>query len=180
MDLRKCLMAAMVVTGFQSQAQKYTTAAGIRVGTDFGITLQQSLYKNYTLEAIVQKGLFSKQTSVTALFEQHNKLFAKAVNFYVGAGPHMGFYNTNKTYDDKNPTYTPKNAVGLSLIGGIEVGFKKTVLSFDYKPAFNIVGGTEFINGQAAISLRYIFIKSINKKKKEEKVQKWKFWKKKE
>lgn len=179
MDIRKLVVAALLIMGLQTQAQKYTTAAGIRVGTDFGITLQQSLYKNYTLEAIVQKGLFSKQTSVTALFEQHNKLFAKALNFYVGAGPHMGFYSTSKTYDDKNPTYTPKNAVGLSLIGGIEVGFKKTLLSFDYKPAFNIVGGTEFINGQAAVSLRYIFLKKMAKKK-EEKQQKWKFWKKKE
>jgi len=169
------LFLIFIVGNYSSAAQKYTTAGGIRIGSDFGITVQQSLWDNYTLEGIVQKGLFSKVTSVSALFEQHHKLISKGTNFYVGGGPHMGFYSTVKA-TDKEEAYKPKNAVGLTLIGGLEFRLGKTLLSFDYKPAFNIVGGTEFINGQAAISLRYIFIKA-HKQKKE---QKWKFWQKKD
>ncbi|MEO7310710.1 MAG: hypothetical protein ABIX01_09940 [Chitinophagaceae bacterium] len=170
--MRKSSLLFLIVFGTLSlQAQKYTTAAGIRLGTGIGVTLQQSLWGNYTLEGIVQKGFFNDLTTISALFEQHHKIISRGTNFYIGAGPHIGVYNqSNKTTGLKNP-------VGASFIGGLEMRFGKMLLSFDYKPSVNLTGGNGFFDSQAGVSLRYIFLKA--QKKKTNKDQKWKFWKKK-
>jgi len=168
---RILLLLVTLTWGFCLQAQKYTTAAGIRLGTGIGITVQQSIGDNKTIEAIVQKGVFNDLTSVSVLYEQHNKLFSKALNFYVGAGPHIGLYNKN---NPKN--IDRKNAFGASFIGGLEFKFNKMLLSFDYKPAINLTGGDGFLDSQAGVSLRYILVKAQSKK--QQKNQQWKFWKK--
>ncbi len=157
----------ILIISFSTQAQKYTTAAGVRLGTGIGITLQQSLGGNKTLEAIVQKGVFNDLTTVAVLLEQHHKIFSKGTNFYLGAGPHFGLYGNSI----KNAGI--KNAVGASFIGGLEMRLGKMLLSFDYKPSLNLIGGNGFLDSQAGISLRYIFIKAQKKE------QKWMFWKKK-
>ncbi|KXK17734.1 MAG: hypothetical protein UZ08_BCD001002248 [Candidatus Parvibacillus calidus] len=146
--------------------QKYRTAAGIRIGTEFGITVQQLILENSTLEGIIQKGFFNDQTTISVLFEQHQKLVFKGLNFYFGGGPHVGLYDAN----DRNGR---KNSFGLSAIGGVEMRFGKVLASFDYKPAINFFGGEHIFDSQSAISLRYIIVPA---KKKE---AKWKFWEKK-
>ncbi|MES2776204.1 MAG: hypothetical protein V4722_18655 [Bacteroidota bacterium] len=171
---KNILFFLMIFIGLSAQAQKYTTAAGIRLGTGIGVTIQQAIGENKTIEGIVQKGFFNDLTSVSLLYEQHNKLFSKALNFYLGAGPHIGLYSKN---NPKN--IDRKNAFGASFIGGLEFKFNKMLLSFDYKPSLNITGGDGFFDSQAGVSLRYIFIKA-QKKKAEKKEQKWKFWKKKD
>ena len=160
------------VISLQASAQKYTTAAGIRIGTEFGVTVQQTLWNKYTLEAIAQKGFFNDLTTVSALFEQHNKIFFKGLNFYFGGGPHAGFYGTKRTSFKGGETYERKNAYGVTVIGGLELKLKNVLISYDYKPAINVTGGDRFFDSQTGLSVRYIFIKA---KKKE---QKWKFWEK--
>jgi len=147
------------------QAQKYRTAAGIRIGTEFGLTVQQLLLESSTLEGIIQKGFFNDQTSITLLYEQHQKMIFKGLNFYIGAGPHVGLYGKDR--DGR------KNSYGLSAIGGIEMRFGRLLASFDYKPAINFVGGERIFDSQTALSLRYIIVPA---KKKE---FNWKFWEKK-
>ena len=149
-------------------AQKYLTAAGIRLGTGIGLTVQQSIGEHRTIEGIIQKGFFNDLTTITALFEKHQKIISKATNFYIGAGPHIGLYPSNSA----KSAYR-KNAYGATFIGGVEFTFNKLLLSFDYKPALNIVGGENFFDSQAAVSLRYIIFKPAKKE------QKWQFWKKK-
>lgn len=144
--------------------QKYRTAAGIRIGTEFGITVQQLLWDKYTIEGILQKGFFDDIATASALFEVHQKILFRGFNFYVGGGPHYGLYTQDKG-DRKNP-------LGVSVIGGIEMRFNRTNVSLDFKPAINLYGGDQVFNSQVALSLRYIFIKA---KKKE---QNWKFWEK--
>jgi hypothetical protein len=145
-------------------SQKYRTAAGIRIGTEFGVTVQQLLWDDYTLEGILQKGFFNNIATATVLFEKHQKILFRGFNFYVGAGPHYGFYTHDKG--------TNHNPVGISLIGGIEMRFNRTNVSLDFKPAVNLYGGDRVFDSQVALSLRYIIVKA---KKKE---QKWKFWEK--
>ena len=169
---KNSILAFAMMSGLYVQAQKYTTAAGIRLGTGIGISVQQSVAANKTVEAIVQKGFFNDLTTLSLLYEQHNKLFSKSLNFYVGAGPHIGLYgNSNSKSTDR------KNAFGASFIGGLETKFNNMIVSFDYKPSINLTGGDGFLDSQAGISLRYIFIKAH--KKTVSKEQKWKFWKKK-
>ncbi len=157
------LLYILVFTG--AHAQKYRTAAGIRIGTEFGVTVQQLVLENSTLEGIIQKGFFNDQTTISVLFEQHQKLVFKGLNFYFGAGPHVGLYDAK----DRNGR---KNSVGVSAIGGLEMRFGRVLASFDYKPAINIVGGEHIFDSQSALSLRYIIVPA---KKKE---VNWKFWEK--
>ncbi len=153
----------------ETTAQKYTTAAGIRLGSEIGITLQQKLVGNYTLEAMVQRGFFNRQTTITALLEQHHKLFDKGLNFYIGAGPHMGFYKTGTIFKASSETQT---AVGATLIGGLELKLRKVLLSFDYKPSLNLVGGQHFFESQTGLSARYVLVYTRKKMKHKNQVEK--------
>lgn len=144
-------------------AQKYRTAAGIRIGTEFGITVQQLVLENATLEGIIQKGFFNDLTTISVLYEYHQKLVFKGLNFYIGGGPHIGLYDAA----DRNGR---KNSLGVTAIGGIEMRFGRVLASFDYKPAINFAGGEHIYDSQSSLSLRYIIVPA---KKKE---VKWKFW----
>ena len=169
------LLLIVLVTNISLFAQKYTTAAGIRIGSGIGLTVQQKLWDKYTLEGIVQKNLFKDGTNITALFEQHNKVLFKGLNFYIGAGPHFEIYN-NATSNDKvtgETTYI-QNAVGISAVGGLEMRFKNILLSYDYQPGVNIHGGTNVFTSQTGLSVRYILIKAKKHKKKD----KGSFWQK--
>jgi hypothetical protein len=144
-------------------SQSYTTAAGLRLGSEIGITLQQKIINNYTLEAMVQQGFFNRQTTITALVEQHHKLFDKGLNFYVGAGPHLGFYKTGNIFKSTSETNT---AVGATIIVGIELKLSRVLLSFDYKPVINLAGGQRFFESQTGLSVRYVLIAEGKKKKR--------------
>lgn len=165
--LRSTILFIVIIHSFSSGAQKYSTAAGIRLGSGIGLSIQQSIGGKNTIEGIVQKGFFNNQTTVSALFEQHHSILSKGTNFYLGAGPQIGMYgNSGKTAGIKN-------SFGVSFIGGLELKLGKTLLSFDYKPSINLSGGTSFLESGAAVSLRYVFIKAPKKE------HKWMFWKKK-
>jgi len=111
---RTFIFFIIVVTGLPVSAQKYTTAVGLRIGSGFGISVQQRLWDKYTAEAIVQKNLFRDGTNISALVEQHNKLLFKGLNFYIGAGPHVGLYSGNQSGTKENePTQAIKNAFGF-------------------------------------------------------------------
>lgn len=163
------MLPFFLVTAICGQAQKYTTAAGIRLGTGVGLTVQQAITKNNTIELIAQKGFFSPETTVTALYEKHTPLIARGLNFYIGAGPHAGFYKP-KTSLLKPEETTAEQSVkiigGISAIGGLEMKLKDVILSFDYKPALNIAGGTRFFDSQSAVSLRYVLIKAKKPERK--------------
>lgn len=163
------LTTLFAFAGTTAFAQGYTTATGIRFGSDFGITLQQRLWKNYTLEAMVQQGLRSSRTSVTALVQQHHPVLGRGINLYLGAGPQVAF-----TQAEIDKYQTSSAAWGLSLIGGLEGRIGRTLLSFDYKPAFYLTGQGPFYEGQSAVSARYVLLKRQKKEKKKD----WKFWQK--
>ena len=164
--LRSTILLFVVIHSLTSGAQKYTTAAGIRLGSGIGVTVQQSIGGNNTIEGIIQKSFFSDYTQVSALFQQHHGVLSRGTNFYLGAGPQIGVYgNSGKTEGIKD-------AFGISVIGGLEMKLGKTVLSFDYKPSINLSGGTSFLDSQAGFSLRYVLIKAAKRE------HKWMFWKK--
>lgn len=163
--MRKFLVfLAFIILHISLFGQKYRTAAGLRIGTELGLTVQQLMFENVTMEGIIQKGLFSDIATVTVLGEVHQRIIFKGFNFYVGAGPHMGFYTKNKG-DRHNP-------FGVTVIGGVEMRFNRLLLSYDLKPAINVYGGDRIFDTQTALSLRYILIKA-----KKEKFD-WKFWEK--
>ena len=180
-----------LLTTFTLSAQQYMTAGGIRLGTDWGITVQQRIAKKATLEGIFQSSLQREEIMLTLLAEQHFPIFHKGLNIYGGAGLHKGFLNEKST--EIVPTnYT--DPFGVTLVGGAELTLGRINLSYDIKPAINVMGGSQKVYMQSGVSIRYVFLnnkyyKQIQKKKKKKKRQEeggvirikdeWKIWKKK-
>ena len=73
-----CFINCLLVSSLA--AQKYRTAAGIRIGTEFGLTVQQLVLENATLEGIIQKGFFNDLTTISVLYEHHQKMVFKGLN----------------------------------------------------------------------------------------------------
>lgn len=162
--IRLLLFVGILLGAGQAEAQRYRTAAGVRMGTGFGFTVQQKIGKQSTIEGIFQVPFRSTdETMITLLYEEHKKLLGKRLNFYYGAGFHKGWAITSEIPDP----------MGISLIGGIELSFDRLNVSLDYKPAINTFSGDRFFESHSAMSLRYIFVKQKKKKVN------WKFWKKK-
>lgn len=166
-----------------THAQSYNTAAGMRLGTDWGITLKQRVANHTTLEGIIQTSLQREEAIITLMAEQHFPLIFRRFNLYAGAGLHKGWIEAVPNPDTGE---TPKDPFGISMVGGIEFSLGRLNLSYDFKPAINLTGGEKRLYNQTGISLRYIIVKrewsvfgEKNKNKKRKKGSSgWKFWEK--
>lgn len=157
------ILLIIFIGSIDVSAQRYRTAAGLRLGSPFGLTVQQVVWGQNTLEGILTFNPKKNESAVTLLFENHRKIFSKRFNYYLGLGPHIGWMDEQEGFD---------NPYGITFIGGLEFAMKNTVLSWDYKPAINLSGGRNTIDHQTGISVRFIIVK-----KKKKKIN-WKFWEK--
>jgi hypothetical protein len=151
-------------------AQSYGTAVGGRLGTGWGLTLQQQVAVHTTVEAILQSGFTSTETTFSILGEQHQSLISSHFNFYFGGGFYKTWLETNT-----NLKVQPANPIGISGIAGLELTFGKLNFSADFKPMIRLSGGdssTKGFQGQPGISIRYVFADRYFKD------ESWKFWQK--
>ncbi|RYY21458.1 MAG: hypothetical protein EOO36_00745 [Cytophagaceae bacterium] len=128
-------------------AQKYITAGGVRLGGgNYGITVQQAVASRVTIEGIA--GLGQREYSGTVLGEYHFGILGPSLNYYFGAGGHLGH---NKDTGDFG---------GFDGIVGVEykVAFLPLLLSFDFKPTIE-VKSDDYARFPTAFSIRYVFIK---------------------
>ena len=150
--MRLCgLLALFLALGHGAAAQKYTTAAGLRLGGgNYGITLQQRVASRITIEGIA--GLREREYSGTVLGEYHFGILGPSLNYYFGAGGHLG---NNKDTGGFG---------GFDGIVGVEykVAFLPVVLSFDFKPSYEI-NSADYARFPTAFSIRYVFIKRKTK-----------------
>lgn len=145
-------------------AQSYTTSAGMRLGTEWGLSVNQRIAKKATVEGILQSSLQREEFTLTLLARRHYPLISRRLNVYAGAGLHKG-WNTAKeetAYEDP---------FGVSMVTGIEFTLGRINLSYDFKPAVNISGGENGFYSQTAISMRYVLVKGkvFNQKMKAKK-----------
>ena len=184
----RILLSALVVLPSLIFAQSYNTALGMRLGTDYGVSVKQRIAKKTSLEAIIQSSLQREEAQVTLLGEQHLPLISRRFNVYAGGGLHKGWVTREGT--ESNPVY--KDPFGLSLIAGIEFTLGRLNVSYDFKPAVNLTGGRHTIYSQTGVSLRYVVAKRpwLNGKSKEKRKRQrerrrrkknkegfnWKFW----
>ncbi len=136
-------------------AQTYFTAMGLRMGSDFGITLQQKVLKRLTAQGILSTSAARSETTATVLVQSHQPLISKRFNFYIGAGLH-------KKWEEK-VEFESQNLHGLSAIAGAEMTLGRLNLSWDYKPMYHLNAESNPFEGETAISLRYVFVKKIKK-----------------
>ena len=141
------------------QAQKYNTAAGLRIGGGLGLTVQQRVGEKITVEGIIQKKLLRKHTHFTALGEFHQPIIGKGVNLYFGAGPNFLFATE---YDNDKSRDVQKIYPGASAIAGLELPLGRTLLSADIKPSIS-PGAGKLLDSDVGISLRYIIVKRPNR-----------------
>ncbi|MHC2990999.1 hypothetical protein OB13_05145 [Pontibacter sp. HJ8] len=177
--MKKYILAALLLVGVAtvSQAQKYRTAAGIRLGGDeFGATLQQKLHEKGTIEGIAL--ISSREYSGTALYQWHFPILGKRFNYYLGAGGHVGNLKDHGMF------------TGVDGILGIEykINGLPFLLSADVKPAVHI-NHEDWVKLATGISIRYVILAEKKEKKKlwpfgkkeeEEEKSGWPFGKKKE
>jgi len=147
------LFFACLFLFFGTSAQSYMTAGGIRLGTDWGLTVQQRLLKKWTFEGIFQSSLAREETVLTGLAEKHKPLIFKNLNFDAGGGLHKG-------WSKKNGEVSTKSPFGLTFIAGAEMTLGSLNFSFDFKPALNLSGGEKRFYTQTAVSIRYVLLKN--------------------
>jgi hypothetical protein len=177
--MKKIFLTILLVAGAASvsQAQKYRTAAGIRLGGDqFGATVQQKIAEKSTLEGIALVG--SREYSGTLLYQRHFPILGKRLNYYLGGGGHVGNLKDYGVF------------TGVDAIVGVEykINGLPLLLSADVKPALHI-NHEDWVNLATGISIRYVILPEKKEKKKlwpfgkqqeEEEKSVWPFGKKKE
>lgn len=143
-----CLCLMMLVS--TAEAQRYNTAVGLRLSKGVGLTIQQRIASQWTIEGTAFTN-FGGNTDYAFTGQYHGKIiFQKRLNWYVGAGFHTG------SFDDGNTN-------GLALIGGLEFSIKRLCLSIDYMPLFNFTEAGSWYEATPAISARYILFKRPKK-----------------
>ncbi|MEL7021643.1 MAG: hypothetical protein AAGK47_08545, partial [Bacteroidota bacterium] len=65
-----------------SHAQSYDTSAGIRFGSQWGLSVNQRVATKMTIEGILQAGGRSDLTNLTVLAKKHMPVLTKRFNIY--------------------------------------------------------------------------------------------------
>ncbi len=153
--MKSCFFLALFL-GFltiHSNAQSYNTAGGIRLGTDWGLSLRQRVYENYSAELIVHSSLQREEGALTLLGLAHKPILMRNLNLYGGGGLHMGWSS-----ELDNGQSVP-NPFGVDFIAGAELTLAKVNISWDFKPAINLYGGSRTFYTQTGVSVRYVLWK---------------------
>lgn len=130
-----------------AHAQKYSTALGLRfAGNGYGLTLQQRIVNNTTVEAIALAS--EREWSATVLAQQHFGILGPSLNYYFGAGGHIG---RNK---DSGPFYGLDGLIGAEY----KIPILPLVISLDLKPTLEFKSD-DWVRFPTAFSLRYILVK---------------------
>lgn len=149
-----------LMTCMPIEAQSYFTAGGVRLGTENGLTIQQRIFKNTTLEGIVLSGFKSDDLSAGILIQKHYPLLFKNFNVLTGVG-----YQTKR---ENQVEFGTNQYHGAALQGGIELTIGRFNVAWDYKPVIYFDAPRSF-QSESGISLRYVFITNRDIKKWERK-----------
>ena len=144
---RNGLLLLLLALGQRAAAQKYNTALGARLGGgNYGITLQQRVASRVTIEGIA--GLGEREYSGTVLGQYHFGILGPSLNYYFGAGGHLGHNKDTGNFG------------GFDGLVGVEykVAFLPVVLSFDFKPTLEI-NSDDYARFPTAFSIRYVLFK---------------------
>ncbi|WP_140469112.1 hypothetical protein [Hymenobacter nivis] len=167
-------------SGGSGGGSSYGTGIGLRGGGySSGLTIKHFLSgKNgVAIEGLVTTEYQAHGARLTLLGEKHKAISgAKGLQFYYGAGFHVGSYQGRYYFEDaryyrghKNAYYLTSYgyrndnanyiAFGADLILGLEYKLEDLpfVVGIDYKPFFEVFNGYTGFYNDAALSLRYTF-----------------------
>ncbi|WP_345236983.1 hypothetical protein [Hymenobacter saemangeumensis] len=141
------LLVLAAALALPASAQKYRTAAGLRSdGVNYGLTVQQVFLPKATLEGLAM--IAPRERSLTVLAERHFGILGPSLNYYFGAGAHVGNHKDDGAF------------WGIDGIVGAEykIAFIPVVLSLDFKPTFEF-GSADWNRFPTGFSVRYIIVK---------------------
>lgn len=165
MKKRTCLFVLNLFT-LTLFAQSYKTAGGVRLGTNYGISLQQKINDNLTVEGVAHYDFRSK-ADFSLVGKQYKKLLIKNLTYFYGAGLHKGWIKDYYINDEGNKIdiegNETKDPIGITGTAGVEVTLGRVNVSVDYRPKVNISGGPGLLDHNTALTVRYVLIKE-NKK----------------
>ena len=154
-----CLLILLFACSSLS-AQKYISAFGVQGGNgEIGLTFQQRILEKSTIEGLLT--FSGSHVTLHGLYEFHEPIITKGLNFYVGAGPHVG------TLKENGPFW------GISTMAGVEFKFPvmPLVISGSIRPEFHL-GHPKSIEIQGGFSVKYVIISNRDRRKKQRKKRK--------
>ena len=138
-------------------AQSYFTTGGVRLGSDYGLSLKQRILKKTTLEAILSsEGNINSNLGLSLLYDRHRSILTRNFNLFYGAG-----FSWRWDYINDESGYSKQTSFGIPLQGGIEFSIGRINLSWDYTPVLFISSKTNAFTSSKGLSVRYVF---VNKK----------------
>jgi hypothetical protein len=147
-------VAIVAIVQAQSMGSTYKTALGVKVWDGAGISVKHFTNKNnWAIEGI---GFFWKDGfRVTGLYEFHGPINgAPGLQYYIGPGAHIGFYDGNNNFNVDNRTF-----IGLDGVLGLDykINGAPINLSIDWQPSIEFGDGRGFNSGWGGLGVRFTF-----------------------
>ncbi|NBB88947.1 MAG: hypothetical protein GVX96_04060 [Bacteroidetes bacterium] len=133
-------------------AQKYNLSAGMRLGTEVGLTTVGRIAKKHSLESVLQYSTLYHATRLSINHRRHHGFLGRRFNLYLGSGAGYSWYHSL----DPEGEGTSNPHANISV--GVEGVLGRTHISWDYRPTYSF-GGTKVFYSETALSLRYVIIK---------------------
>lgn len=149
MKILAYLLFVLAVLPTQSlNAQQYKTAAGLRIGNGYGLTVVQAITRKWTGELLVHNN-FQSQNYASLIARRHHSLMllTRSANFYYGGGVHAGF------------GFEAASFAGLNGVLGAEVTLFHVNMTFDFNPHFDL-GQEKWFRPYVGLSARYVIIEA--------------------
>ncbi|HRK53982.1 MAG TPA: hypothetical protein PK185_08705 [Cyclobacteriaceae bacterium] len=150
-------VTGVVILPAQSLGQTYKTALGLKVwGDGGGISVKNFVSPTHAVEGV---GYFwDRGARIVGLYEFHGRIDgAPGLNWYVGPGAHVGFYN-KRYYDDRYFDGDGSGSfIGLDGVLGLDYKFDGVPinLSIDWQPSFEFGVNRGFIGSWEGLVVRY-------------------------
>jgi hypothetical protein len=139
-----------------THAQTYFTTGGIRLGTDYGLSIKQFIMKKTTVEMILSTEDNAKTNlGLSFLLDKHQPIVTRNFNLFYGAGLSVNWFYENHEKASQG------RKLGVPVQVGLEFTVGKINLSWDYTPILYISTNSNAFDTLKGLSVRYVF---INKK----------------
>jgi len=159
------LSALLLLVGFVHSytfAQKnYNTGLGLRFGYVYGVTLKHFINDKWAIEGILSTRGWGNGSgfNLAVLGEHHWALGPKGLALYAGFGGHLGYWSWKNGNRPNGYNNNQAFVLGVDGILGLEYTLAAAPFTFalDWKPEFDLIGGSRFWGDGVALSIRYAF-----------------------